>query len=43
MARGFVYLATVVDWFSHRVLAWQLSITMAFLLHRGTQRSSFYE
>jgi putative transposase len=28
MARGFVYLAAVVDWFSHRVLAWRLSITM---------------
>ena len=28
MARGFVYLAAVVDWFSRRVLAWQLSITM---------------
>jgi len=28
MARGFVYLAAVVDWFSRRVLAWRLSITM---------------
>lgn len=28
MARGFVYLAAVVDWFSRRVLAWELSITM---------------
>ena len=28
MARGFVYLAAVVDWFSRRVLAWKLSITM---------------
>ena len=27
MARGFVYLAAVVDWFSRRVLAWRLSIT----------------
>ena len=27
-ARGFVYLAVVVDWFSRRVLAWRLSITM---------------
>ncbi len=25
MARGFVYLAAVVDWFSRRVLAWRLS------------------
>jgi putative transposase len=28
MARGFVYLAVVIDWFSRRVLAWRLSITM---------------
>jgi putative transposase len=28
MARGFVYLAAVVDWFSWRVLAWKLSITL---------------
>src|SRR5579863_161725 len=28
MARGFVYLAAVVDWFSRRVLAWKVSITM---------------
>ena len=28
MARGFVYLAAVVDRFSRRVLAWRLSITM---------------
>ena len=28
MARGFVYLAAMVDWFSRRVLAWRLSITM---------------
>ncbi len=28
MARGFVYLVAVVDWFSRRVLAWKLSITM---------------
>jgi putative transposase len=28
MARGFVYLAAVIDWFSRRVLSWQLSITM---------------
>lgn len=29
MARGFVYLAAVVDWFSRRVLAWRVSITLA--------------
>jgi putative transposase len=28
MARGFVYLAAVVDWFTRRVLAWRLSITL---------------
>lgn len=28
MAQGFVYLAVVVDWFSRRVLAWRVSITM---------------
>lgn len=28
MARGFVHLAVVVDWYSRRVLAWRLSITM---------------
>jgi putative transposase len=28
MARGFVYLAAVVDWSTRRVLAWRLSITL---------------
>jgi putative transposase len=28
MAKGFVYLVAVMDWFSRRVLAWQLSIGM---------------
>jgi putative transposase len=28
MARGFVYLAAVVDWYSRRVLAWRVSITL---------------
>jgi putative transposase len=28
MARGFVYLVAIVDWFSRKVLAWRLSITM---------------
>ena len=28
MAQGFVYLAAVVDWFSRRILAWKLSVTM---------------
>ena len=29
MARGFVYLIAIIDWFSRRVLAWRLSITLA--------------
>src|SRR5438045_6104927 len=28
MARRFVYLAAVVDWFSRRVLSWRVSITL---------------
>jgi putative transposase len=28
MARGSVYLAVVLDWFSRRVLSWRVSITM---------------
>lgn len=28
MARGFIYLAAVLDWFTRRVLAWRVSITM---------------
>lgn len=28
MARGFVCLAAVMDWFSRKVLAWRLSITL---------------
>ena len=29
MARGFVYLAAVIDWASRRVLAWRVSINMS--------------
>ena len=28
MARGFVYLAAVIDWHSRKILAWRLSISM---------------
>ena len=28
MARGFVYLTVVLDWFSRRVLSWRVSISM---------------
>ena len=34
MARGFVYLAAVVDWFSRRVLSWRVSITTSILCAR---------
>src|SRR3974377_823181 len=29
MARGFLYLAGVMDWFGRRFLAWRLSITLS--------------
>jgi integrase-like protein len=33
MARGFIYLAAVLDWFSRRVLAWRLfTMEAAFCL-----------
>ena len=28
MARGFVYLLAVLDWYSRKVLSWRVSITM---------------
>src|SRR5215203_4788017 len=34
MARGFVSLAAVVDWFSRRVLSWRVSITLEAALAR---------
>ena len=34
MARGFVYLAAVVDWFSRRVLSWRLSNSLGLLAIR---------
>src|SRR5438552_4513019 len=36
MAKGFVYLAVVLDWFSRRVLSWRVSITMEASLCIGT-------
>jgi len=33
MARGFVYLAAVIDWFTRRVLSWRLSITPLSGMH----------
>src|SRR4051794_41856806 len=40
MARGFVYLAVVLDWFSRRVLAWRglVSIGGCFFLGGGLGR-----
>src|SRR3954463_8350941 len=29
MARGFVYLAAVVDWFSRKVLSWRVAVPLA--------------
>ena len=44
MARGFVYLAAVVDWFSRRVLAWRLSITLeaAFCIEAVEEANARY-
>ena len=44
MARGFVYLAAVVDWFSRRVPAWRLSITLeaAFCIEAVEEALSHY-
>jgi putative transposase len=42
MARGFVYLAAVVDWFSRRRAGLEvIHHNGDFLLHRSTQRSPF--
>src|SRR4051794_41945274 len=37
MARGFIYLAAVVDWFSRRVLSWRVVVTIDvdFFLEAG--------
>ncbi|MBX5069130.1 MULTISPECIES: IS3 family transposase [Rhizobium] len=45
MARGFVYLCAVVDWFSRRVLSWRLSITMetAFCIEAVEEALSRYD
>src|SRR4051812_9575978 len=41
MARGFVYLAVVLDWFSRRVLSWRLLITMGGGFFVGTLGDGF--
>ncbi len=45
MARGFVFLAAVVDWFSRKVLSWKLSITMdvSFCLEAVEEALSKYD
>src|SRR5437588_11976517 len=35
MARGYVYLAVVLDWFSRRVLSWRVSITIEAAFRSG--------
>ena len=44
MARGFVYLCAVVDWFSRKVLSWRLSITLetAFCIEAVEEALSRY-
>lgn len=44
MAKGFVYLCAVVDWFSRRVLSWRLSITLetAFCIEAVEEALSRY-
>jgi putative transposase len=39
MARGFVYRTAVADWFSRRVLAWRVSISMD---GRGSWRDNVF-
>ena len=44
MARGFLYLVAIMDWFSRRVLAWRLSIGMeaAFCVEALTEALARY-
>jgi putative transposase len=39
MARGFIYLVAVMDWFSRRVLSWRVSITMEAAICNTRKRS----
>jgi putative transposase len=39
LARGFVYLAVVLDWFSRRVLSWRISITVEAALRGSVSQS----
>jgi len=38
MARGFIYLAAVLDWFTRKVLAWRVSITLEAFVGRSFHR-----
>lgn len=42
MACGFVYLASIIDWFTRKVLSWRVSITMTtdFFLEALEERIS---
>jgi putative transposase len=40
MARGFVYLTAVADWFRRRVLSWRESVTGGGVLYRGAGGSA---
>src|SRR5580693_594633 len=42
MAKGFVYLVAVMDWFSRRVLAWRVSITLEADFCVETLREAMY-
>ncbi len=41
MARGFLYLGAIIDWYSRKELSWRLSNTMDKLfLHRSAERGA---
>src|SRR6266853_4153469 len=42
MARGFVYLAAVLDWFSRRILAWRLSNISISMDGKGAWRDNVF-
>ena len=45
MARGFVYLVAVVDWYGRKVLSWRVSITtdLHFCLEALQEAIAIYE
>jgi len=42
MARGFVYLAAVMDWFARRILAWRLSNISISMDGKGAWRDNVF-